>query len=406
MNESAVLDGFTISGGTANGNSHRLDGFGGGALITLGNPSVAGCTFKDNYASYGGGVAIRGGNSVPAFEDCTFVNNVAAQQGDEGGEGGSVFVLSCLERADCLDTTTVCEHFECIDYKCETLDNDYGDVIPDGTVTLFDIICILDWIAGKQPTQCSARDADIHPCKMNGVVNVFDAQAALNTFQGIDPCCSQGACCLPDDSCVIVERGLDCVELEGAFAGNGTTCDGVTCPLSPAPNPPAGAAMATASGSTLVSQSVEITLSVSPASGVPGMRFQVDVFASGFSGLRAYEVALRATGGSTGSLKAVAIDIDKRRRDYAFTAFKPMIARDLSTPRVVGVLPWGSVESATPVYVATFVYEASSDASGTFTVTAVPGDGTRGTMFGGSNRRFMRPVLDAGAMVTVTAPAP
>jgi hypothetical protein len=100
----------------------------------------------------------------------------------------------------------------------------------------------------------------------------------------------------------------------------------------------------------------------------------------------------------------VAIEIDPRRRDYAFAQLKPLIARDLSTPRVVGVVPWSSVASATPVYVATFVYQAASDAGGTFTVTAVPGDGTRGTMIGRADRRSLQPVLDAGVTITVTAP--
>jgi hypothetical protein len=44
----------------------------------------------------------------------------------------------------------------------------------------------------------------------------------------------------------------------------------------------------------------------------------------------------------------------------------------------------GGVNSTADSYLATFVFRASRDASGTFTVSAVPGDGVTGTLAGDS----------------------
>lgn len=65
----AVLDGFTITGGYA------TDRIGGGMFNNNANPTVRRCVFFDNYASQGGGMANRA--SSPAVIDCTFSGNLA-----------------------------------------------------------------------------------------------------------------------------------------------------------------------------------------------------------------------------------------------------------------------------------------------------------------------------------------
>ncbi len=70
---SAVLDGFTITGGYA------TDRIGGGLLNYKANPTVKRCVFFDNYASQGGGMANR--YSSPTVTDCTFDGNLAPYGG-------------------------------------------------------------------------------------------------------------------------------------------------------------------------------------------------------------------------------------------------------------------------------------------------------------------------------------
>ncbi len=74
----ATLDGFTITGGQANGD--ELDGFDrGGGLYITDNPVVAWCSFRGNAAaSLGGAVALIG---VQTFAYCDFVGNHAPQGG-------------------------------------------------------------------------------------------------------------------------------------------------------------------------------------------------------------------------------------------------------------------------------------------------------------------------------------
>ncbi len=438
----ATLDGFTIAGGMANGDYREQ--FGGGAIIWVGNPTFLNCTFEDNYAFHGGGVAIRDSVSFPVFEDCTFANNVALDQEGQAGDGGGVYLVPCLSWRDCLDTTGVCTHMICEEYQCSESDmGRYGDTTRDGVLNLFDIFCILDGIEGNFDT-CTFEDNDVEPCEPNGVLNVNDVLAVSDAVGGIDPCCGTNVCCFYNpDSCTTAPKA-DCEASEGTFLSGERSCDGTPNPCGPAvcclngmcdlrtaaacvdaggeyyssldscdPNPcpqpsPSPAPAATETGATggsgSATETFEISLSTRSASGPAGARFEVDVFADRVSGLRGYELALALTGGSSGTLEIDDVRVDERRRDYVFAGLKPLTAVDVSAPRIVSLLHEGSVDSATPAYLATFVYQSSRDASGTFQVTVVPGDGTRGTMAGHSNRRPIQPILDNGTTITVTAP--
>ena len=88
--ETAVLDGFTVTAGNANGTPDYERDRGGG-MFNNGhdnpcNPTVTGCTFTGNSAAqYGGGMFNYGhgdGECNPMLTDCTFIGNAS---GDEGG---------------------------------------------------------------------------------------------------------------------------------------------------------------------------------------------------------------------------------------------------------------------------------------------------------------------------------
>ncbi len=79
-NDTAVLDGFTISGGNANEYYPFARVVGGGMWNYLGSPIVTNCVFKDNAARvYGGGMYNE--QSSPTLFNCNFRCNVAEGSG-------------------------------------------------------------------------------------------------------------------------------------------------------------------------------------------------------------------------------------------------------------------------------------------------------------------------------------
>ena len=81
----AVLDGFTITAGNANGTSPN--NYGGGMYNSGGNPTVAYCTFSENYGGYGAGVSCDESN--PTLTTCVFSKNWAIH------DGGAIYCFEC-----------------------------------------------------------------------------------------------------------------------------------------------------------------------------------------------------------------------------------------------------------------------------------------------------------------------
>ncbi len=117
-NATAVIDGFTIVGGNANGANpyHRS----GGMYMTASNATVKNCSFFDNTAQYGGALynfdsfsslitnclfehnaAIqRGGGmynsqSTPTITNCVFSGNRAGYADDDNSGGGGMLIRTC-----------------------------------------------------------------------------------------------------------------------------------------------------------------------------------------------------------------------------------------------------------------------------------------------------------------------
>ncbi|MGD8902112.1 MAG: right-handed parallel beta-helix repeat-containing protein [Anaerolineae bacterium] len=109
LDDTAVLDGFTITGGNANGDGSHNDGagiynyasspalvncilrqnwaadLGGGMLNTdASSPKLSNCAFKGNYASSGGGI-MNNVSSSPELTNCAFEDNEAT------GSGGGIY---------------------------------------------------------------------------------------------------------------------------------------------------------------------------------------------------------------------------------------------------------------------------------------------------------------------------
>ncbi|MFN8473724.1 MAG: right-handed parallel beta-helix repeat-containing protein [Anaerolineae bacterium] len=78
----AILDGFTVSGGNSGTN-----GSGGGMLNSGGNPTLTNVTFSGNSATYGGGMFKNGGS--PTLTNVTFSGNSATYGGGMDNIDGS-----------------------------------------------------------------------------------------------------------------------------------------------------------------------------------------------------------------------------------------------------------------------------------------------------------------------------
>ena len=79
--ETAVLDGFTITGGNATGPHLEHHTCGGGMHNVDGSPTVINCTFRVNFAQVLGGGMTNTANSDPTITNCTFTGNSAQNGG-------------------------------------------------------------------------------------------------------------------------------------------------------------------------------------------------------------------------------------------------------------------------------------------------------------------------------------
>jgi len=92
---SAVLDGFTITGGNANGTD--MDDSGGGMFSSFGRQTVRNCKFIGNSATFAGG-AMKNYGGGPTLTDCKVMDNWAAFHGGGIYNSGdsSTMLTNCM----------------------------------------------------------------------------------------------------------------------------------------------------------------------------------------------------------------------------------------------------------------------------------------------------------------------
>jgi len=79
LDNTAILDGFTITAGYANGTSPH--DYGGGMYNMSSSPTINNCTFTSNNASFRGGAMYIQSSNNPTFTNCIFTNNTSTQNG-------------------------------------------------------------------------------------------------------------------------------------------------------------------------------------------------------------------------------------------------------------------------------------------------------------------------------------
>jgi hypothetical protein len=92
----AVLEGFTITGGNANDGTSRPedDCSGGGLWNNSGSPTVRNCTFSKNSAMYGGGLGQGFDNTV--LTNCIFIGNLGWRGGGMNNYDSHTIMRNCL----------------------------------------------------------------------------------------------------------------------------------------------------------------------------------------------------------------------------------------------------------------------------------------------------------------------
>ena len=90
--DSIIIDGFTITGGNANGSS--ADGRGGAIYSDESSPTITNCTISGNSANYGGG--IYNDQSSPTITNCTISGNSANYGGGIYNDQSSPTITNCI----------------------------------------------------------------------------------------------------------------------------------------------------------------------------------------------------------------------------------------------------------------------------------------------------------------------
>jgi hypothetical protein len=101
----AILDGFTITAGNANGDIFLDQNDGGGMFSENGSPTVNNCIFEYNSCSSRGG-GMSNENSSPMISNCTFANNYSDFAGGGMATDGSTsapMIVNCVFRDNVAD---------------------------------------------------------------------------------------------------------------------------------------------------------------------------------------------------------------------------------------------------------------------------------------------------------------
>jgi len=121
--DNAILEGFTVSGGNANGSSQGGYGIGGGLYNDNCGLVVARCTFEENAAFNGGAIFSSGGTL--AVHESVFTANRASQGGALANSNGHMTLTRCVLRNN-SEGTIFCFGNGALRVKSCVFDNNHG----------------------------------------------------------------------------------------------------------------------------------------------------------------------------------------------------------------------------------------------------------------------------------------
>ncbi len=284
----------------------------------------------------------------------------------------------CLSVADCADLDgdgirdNPCLWWACNNGQCESIETTYGDMgsingacEPDGATDMGDRIQALSCFTNTDPcSQAEYACEESPPIAFNG-----DIAGCLGD-------------CHPDGYC----DGNDAFQVVGIFIQQ-SAC---TCLGDPMPTYPPSAV-----------QYAVVRLESARTIG-PGGIVEVDaVLDNSVENFKGYQLHLEPRGGRSGQLNLVDIYVrgGRRNRSNAFYGTPFWSAFNVMTGQMVVGLDRGGVRGKPQTYLATFVYQASEDASGTFLVDARIGAPQGRTLFCSSDSGSV--VIAASAQSTI-----
>lgn len=225
-------------------------------------------------------------------------------------------------------------------------DKQFGDVVgpkvgneftpPDGIVNIIDLQAVVFAITSP-PNGPDKTWADLHGNgegqPPNGLVNVSDVLQVVRGYAG------------------------DVTYFEAEVRPDPGQCPEVICTTC-----------------TVQGDPVALNISGSDSFLDPEEWLYVEVFTAAVEELATYEVALEVSGGTSGTLVLADIVVDDERSDFVFGTDTTIIAKNVADGRVGVLREDGGMEITGAKYLATFVYQPASGASGVFDI-ALKGEG-------------------------------
>ncbi len=269
--------------------------------------------------------------AIDEFQNLTI--SIATTCGDGIAEG--TFVCCDINPGDGIRDDSCCRATCAASGACESIPAVFGDLggpfaecAPDGFTNIHDKNHALLCFAGV--SLCDGFYVDgggaFGDCRPDGFCNIHDANHALASFGGVNPC---------------------------------------TCPPSPAPQ----------MAPSIVG---ETTLSVRTSGRAktvqPGETAELRVFSDQpLDALQSYQLHLIPSGGRSGQLELVGIEVENRRDGVFGATAENFTAFNLESGQMLSGLDAGAVETKGAGYLATYTYLVSKDAAGTFVVDVAHG---------------------------------
>jgi hypothetical protein len=254
----------------------------------------------------------------------------------------------------------------------------FGDCLPDHTVDGNDRFHALNCFSNQGVTPGSPYPCEPGPpastnvdaggpfraCCPDGVCDANDAMQALHTFSDENPCTCPAnfACPCPIPTAgICLGNGQSCTSDDDCGGGD---CHLVMCPLGPQPEAPSGSPI---DWPRVVDRSA-VRLVGDRSEAAPGDLIDVDVYLKdAVADLQGYQLHVEAAGGKRGALELVDVAIDERR-EHVFAGLAGWRAFNVHTRQMLAGLDSPGVATRPGAYLATFTFQASPDAAGTFSV--------------------------------------
>ncbi len=201
----------------------------------------------------------------------------------------------------------------------------WGDSNNNGSVNIFDIVCVLDGFQALF-SQCTLYGDDLMGTVPNQAINIFDIVGVLDAFSGV-PYPDADPCALPRDGNVAASLPV-----------------------------------------------AQLRLRPSRTRVAAGGTVSIDVYLDNPVELRGYQLAVDVSSTVPGSARLVDTVVDATRTGFVFASEPHYATKDLNRGRIAVATLTQEFRTESPVYLATFVFQVSQQSSGLLEFTLRGGE--------------------------------